>query len=220
MLYSRTVADEALVCLCRFPFPPHWLRHSQNFVTARLSQHEHSSEWNEAVSLLRASIGDASVVSLDRYAWCALCGCVLSWQVWYVCLVLTLSWPHSVQNRSLWERFQHEKQLMTHQLRVLGGDQDVARRVNEQWLWHGTYHTNPRIICGGLDNIDFRMVRSTCAMIAVPMLCLPLLWATDMAAAFVTDSALLVCGDSTSTGCRWLLWPRCILRRARSVLSW
>jgi len=66
---------------------------------------------------------------------------------------------HSVQNRYLWERFQHEKQLMTSQLRVVGGDQDVTRRVNEQWLWHGSYRTNPRIICGSLDNIDFRMVR-------------------------------------------------------------
>ena len=66
---------------------------------------------------------------------------------------------HSVQNRYLWERYQHEKQLMTKQLRAAGGDQDV----NEQLLWHGSYRTNPRIICGSLDNIDFRMVRSTCA---------------------------------------------------------
>jgi len=30
--------------------------------------------------------------------------------------------------------------------------------VNEQRLWHGTSHTNPKTICMGQDGVDFRRV--------------------------------------------------------------
>jgi len=95
-----------------------------------------------------------------------------------------------VQNRYLWERFQHEKNLMQARRRKSG--------VNEQWLWHGTSCTDPIVICGGLDNIDFRMVRGKCVGYV------------ELAPSHIKAAV---------SGKWWVLWEGVILRGACRVLS-
>ena len=60
--------------------------------------------------------------------------------------------PCSIQNRYLWERFQHERCLLAARL-------GSSAAVNERQLWHGTSATPPLLIATSLDGIDFRMVR-------------------------------------------------------------
>jgi len=55
-----------------------------------------------------------------------------------------------MQNRYLWNRFKHEEQLIEQQ----------GTSANAKWLWHGTSNTHPLIVCGGVDGVDFRMVRA------------------------------------------------------------
>ena len=52
-----------------------------------------------------------------------------------------------MQNRFMWNRFKTEERLIEQQ----------GAGANAKWLWHGTIHTNPLIVCTG---VDFRRVRS------------------------------------------------------------
>ena len=64
-----------------------------------------------------------------------------------------------MQNRYLWNRFKHEEQLIEQQ----------GASANATWLWHGTSNTDPLIVCGGVDGVDFRMVRICFVCVNVPL---------------------------------------------------
>ena len=66
---------------------------------------------------------------------------------------------NSVQNRYLWNRYKHEEKLIAHQLAPAGAASARSNMANEKWLWHGTTHMKPVLLCKGLDGVDFRMVR-------------------------------------------------------------
>ena len=53
----------------------------------------------------------------------------------------------------------HEQRLIEQQVEARL-DITTAMGANEQWLWHGTSHTNPLVLCSGLDGVDFRRVRT------------------------------------------------------------
>ena len=55
-----------------------------------------------------------------------------------------------MQNKWLWERYCHHKRFM--EQREGGGG------ANELWLWHGSSWTDPKVLCGGWDGVDFRRV--------------------------------------------------------------
>ena len=57
-----------MVCLLRFPFPDTWPTHSDNCMLVDVAGD--SEEWNRAATLLTASVTDATLVQLQRYAVC------------------------------------------------------------------------------------------------------------------------------------------------------
>ena len=149
-----------------------WPSHRQNFRVVRLD--DGTSEWSEAVRMLETFVPDASLVSLDRCVSCLVCtvkGCMLCRGCKHPGKALASLIGTActrVQNRFVWEQFQHEKRLLTAQLQPLGSDTDV----NEKLLWHGTNLINPLNICRQLEGVGFETVRQESSSGHTPVLLL------------------------------------------------
>ena len=64
---------------------------------------------------------------------------------------------HSVHNRFQWQRYGQHRDLMW-SLRNESESKSREEMLQEEWLWHGTSGTDPRVICMGRDGVDFRRV--------------------------------------------------------------
>lgn len=65
----------------------------------------------------------------------------------------------SVQNRYQFQRYEHQ--------RFLNGEGFGKEGRHEKYLWHGCKETDPELLCGGTDGVDFRMVLR-CRIIPLP----------------------------------------------------
>ena len=72
-VWVATAQQRRLACL-RYPFPDAWPAHSDNCMLVDVTRD--SEEWERAATLLRASVTDATLVHLQRYAsWLCSYGC-------------------------------------------------------------------------------------------------------------------------------------------------